>query len=153
MQLDSNFPRYLDFDPMVPVWCVTPNRTGCIHRFFDTAPISPSGRYLAVFQLPFEDRQPQPGDAGNVYIVDLETGEDRVVAETCGWETQMGANINWGASDHELFFNDVDTANWQPFAWRIDPLTGQRQRMERTVCLTTCRGQDTQPSIPMVNTC
>jgi hypothetical protein len=86
-----------------------------------------------VFQLPFEDRQPEPGEAGNVCIVDLETGEDRVVAETCGWEPQTGANVNWGGSDRELFFNDVDTGSWQPFAWKLDPLSGKRQKMEGTV--------------------
>ena len=77
----ENFPRYTEFDPMIPVWCVTPDRPGCIHRFFDTSPISPSGRYLAIFQLPFEDRQPLPGEKGNICVVDLETGEDRVVAD------------------------------------------------------------------------
>lgn len=133
MKIHDSFPRYVDFSPKVPVWCVTPERRGCIHRFFDTSPISPSGRYLAVFQLPFEDRQPQPGETGNICVIDLETGVDRVVAETCGWEPQMGANINWGASDHELFFNDVDTTTWQPFAWKIDPLSGERRRMGGTV--------------------
>jgi len=117
----------------VPVRCVTPRRPGCIHRFFDTSPFSPSGRYLAVFQLPFEDRQPRPGEAGHVVLVDLHTGEDWSVAETCGWEPQVGANINWGGSDHELFFNDVDTATGEAFAWKRDPLTGARQRLEGTV--------------------
>ena len=129
MKIHDSFPRYAEYSPRVPVWCVTPRRTGCIHRFFDTSPISPSGRYLAVFQLPFEDRQPQPGEKGNVCVIDIETGEDRVVAETCGWEPQMGANINWGATDRELFYNDVDTRTWQPFAWKHDPLGGNRRRM------------------------
>lgn len=133
MQLDKCFPRYSEFSPTVPVWCVTPERGGCIHRFFDTSPISPSGRYLAVFQLPFENRQPEPGEAGNVCVVDLETGKERVVAETCGWEPQMGANVNWGASDEQLFFNDVDTGTWEPFAWKFNPLTGEQQRMKGTV--------------------
>jgi hypothetical protein len=133
MTLHHSFPKYTEFAPRVPVWCLTPTRPGCIHRFFDTSPISPSGRYLAVFQLPFESRQPQPGETGNVCIVDLETGEDHVVAETAGWEPQMGANINWGGSDHELFFNDVDTETWQPFAWKFDPLSGERQRLEGAV--------------------
>ncbi len=129
----SNFPRYTEFEPCVPVWCITPDVSGCIHRFFDTASISPSGRYLAVFQLPFEDRQPQPGEAGVVRVIDLATGKNRAVAETCGWEPQMGANLNWGGSDHELFFNDVDTSTWRPFAWKLDPLSGARQAMEGTV--------------------
>lgn len=129
----DKFPRYREFDPKVPVWCVTPDVGGCIHRFFDTPPISPSGRYLAVFRFPFEDRQPEPGEAGSVVIVDLKLGTERVVAETCGWEPQMGANINWGGSDNELFFNDVDTNTWDAFAWRLDPLSGRKRRMEGTV--------------------
>ncbi len=129
----SRFPGYTEFDPLVPVWCVTPNRKGCIHRFFDTNPISPSGRYLAVFQFPFEDRRPEPGETGHIVLVDLESGEDRVMAETCGWEPQMGANVNWGGSDTELYFNDVDTDTWQPFAWKLNPFTGERQRMQGTV--------------------
>lgn len=133
MNLDRLFPRYEEFEPLVPVWCVTPNLSGCIHRFFDTCPISPSGRYLAVFRLPFEDRQPEPGEAGHVCLVDLETGDSRAVAETRGWEPQMGANINWGGSDRELFFNDVEPGEWRPFAWKLDPLGGARQRMEGTV--------------------
>ena len=133
MQISRSFPNYENFSPRVPVWCVTPERPACIHRFFDTSPISPSGRYVALFQLPAEDSVPAPGDAGNIVLVDLATGEDRVVAETCGWETQVGANINWGGSDHELYFNDVDIKDWRPFAWKLDPLTGQRQPMEGTV--------------------
>lgn len=129
----ESFARYTDFDPKVPVWCVTPGKGGAIHRFFDTSPISPSGRYLAVFRLPFEDHLPLPGDQGDVCVIDLQTGEDRVVAKTCGWETQLGANINWGGSDHELYFNDVDTDTWEPFAWKLDPITSDKQRMQGTV--------------------
>jgi hypothetical protein len=129
----KNFPPYTAFDPKVPVWCVTPDVSGCIHRFFDTSPISPSGRYLAVFQMPFEDRQPKPGEVGHVRVVDLQTGKNRVVAETCGWEPQMGANVNWGGSDNELYFNDVDTVTWQAFAWKVDPLSGKREKMEGSV--------------------
>ena len=131
--MHDRFPRYTEFAPQVPVWCVTPDRPGCIHRFFDTSPISPSGRYLAVFQLPFEDRRPEPGETGNVCIVDLETGTDRILAETCGWEPQMGANINWGVSDEQLFFNDVDTDTWTPHAWKMNPLTGDKVKMEGPV--------------------
>ena len=131
--IHANFPRYTDFDPLVPVFCATPGRPACIHRFFDTSAISPSGRYLAVFQMPFENRAPLPGEKGAVCLIDLETGDDRIIAETCGWEPQLGANINWGGSDHELFYNDVDTRTWQPFAWKADPVSGRTERLHGTV--------------------
>lgn len=131
--LDRHFPRYTRHDPLVPVWCVTPHAGHCTHRFFDTSPISPSGRYLAVLRLPFEDRLPAPGDVAHVVLVDFHTGAETVLADTRGWEHQLGANLNWGGTDRELFFNDVDPSTWAPFAWKLDPLTGDRLRMEGTV--------------------
>ena len=72
MTISDVFPRYTDFDPLVPVWCVTPNIDGCVHRFFDASSISPSGRYVGVTRLRFEDRMPKPGDSADVVLVDLE---------------------------------------------------------------------------------
>lgn len=83
--------------------------------------------------MPYEDHLPSPGDVGQIVLIDLESGQERVVAETRAWESQMGANINWGANDHTLFFNDVDTATWTPFAVRLDPITGERQRLAGSV--------------------
>ena len=94
---------------------------------------TPSVPIEAVFQLPFEDRVPKPGDTGSVVVVDLETGQDLVVTGTRGWEAQVGANVNWGATDNELFFNDVDTETWQPFAWKVNPFTGARTALSGAV--------------------
>jgi len=52
--LAGTFPAYTDFAPRVPVYCVTPGGTGYIHRYYDSSPFSPSGRYFAVTRLPFE---------------------------------------------------------------------------------------------------
>src|ERR1043165_782219 len=71
LPISDRFPRYTGYDPLIPVWCITPDVPGCIHRFFDTSPVSPSGRYVAVFQLPFEDRLPEPGEAGTIRVIDL----------------------------------------------------------------------------------
>ncbi len=87
------FPVYEEYDPIVPVFCVTPKVGQVIHRFFDTSPISPSGRYLAAFRMQYEDKLPLAGDKGEVIVVDLQTGEEEAVAETCGWESQLGANV------------------------------------------------------------
>ncbi|MBR7103733.1 MAG: PD40 domain-containing protein [Lentisphaeria bacterium] len=130
---DKNFPRYTAYSPKFPVWCLTGNFKNTIHRFFDTSPLSPSGRYLAVFQLPEKDDHPRPGDRGNIVLVDLSTGEGKIVWETAGWEYQLGANINWGSSDHELIFNDLDTQTWTPYAVVLDPLTGAWRKLEGTV--------------------
>lgn len=129
VKVHDSFPRYSGFDPKVPAWCITPGEGRSLHRFFDTTPISPSGRYAAVFRMPFEDRMPLPGEAGHVVLVDLAEGGERIVAQTRGWEPQMGANINWGPDDHTLLFNDVETQDWSACLVKLDPLTGKSERL------------------------
>lgn len=111
-----------------------------IHRFFDTSPMSPSGRYLALFRFPEEDRAPKPGEVGHVVLVDRQTGKERIVAQTRGWEMQLGANVQWGASDDDLYFNDVDPSTWQAFAVRLNPRTGKSRRLGSTVFMVSNDG-------------
>lgn len=127
------FPRYTEYDPLVPVWCVTPDTGRCIHRFFDTSPFSPSGRYLALLRMPQEERLNRPGEAAKVVVVDLQTGVEREVAETCGWEPQLGANMNWGADDDALYFNDVDPQSWTPYIVKLNIFTGAKEKLEGSI--------------------
>ncbi|RIV27177.1 hypothetical protein DYU11_02370 [Fibrisoma montanum] len=132
------FPAYTP-QTLVPVVKISSGRV--IHRFFDTSPVSPSGRYVALFRLPQETRRPKPGDVGEVVLVDLQTGKERVVAQSRGWEMQLGANVQWGGSDEELYFNDVDPATWNAFAVQLNPLTGQSRRMDGTVFMASADGK------------
>jgi hypothetical protein len=130
---DSVFPRYTSFDSLVPIWCVTPKTDRVIHRFYNSSPVSPSGRYLALTRFPFEDRRPAPADIAEIVLVDLQTGEARVVALTRGWDTQLGAQAQWGKEDTQLFFNDVDVRTWTPFGVRMNPLNGATTKLDGTI--------------------
>ena len=132
LRVHEAFPRLTRRDPLVPVWNVTPGRGGCIVRFFDTPALSPSGRFVACFRLPFENRLPRPGERGEVVLVDLHEGPDaeRVVASTAGWEPQLGAQVNWGGDDDTLLFSDVDTETWTPHAVRLDLRGGGSARLD-----------------------
>lgn len=112
-----------------------------IHRFFDTSPISPSGKYIALFRLPYENVSPKPGDTGEVVVIDLKDLSEVCVVETRGWETQLGANVQWGATDKELFYNDVDTETWDAFAVKFNFLSGEKQRLSGTVFMATTDGK------------
>jgi hypothetical protein len=101
-----------------------------IHRFFDTSPISPSGRYIGLIRFGVEDRSVRPGDVGDILVVDLKTGRERVVAKTKGFELQLGAQVQWGRSDKELFFSDVDTASWKARTILMNPRTGKRRVLD-----------------------
>ena len=149
--LDRHFPRYTAFDPRVSVWCVTPDDAfgGSFHRFFDTSPISPSGRLLAFTRMPQEERAPLPGEVAHVGVVDLDSGEQRVVAETRGWEPQMGANINWGIDDTQLIFNDVDPVSWEAYAVRCRVATGATERLGGPVYHVSPDGRTAAASNPV----
>jgi hypothetical protein len=127
------FPAYTDFSPRVPVRCVTPGDTGFIHRYYDSSPFSPTGRYFAVTRLPFEDRLPRPGDVARIVVIDLETGETRTVAETRGWDVQLGAQLQWGADDWTLLYNDLELRDWMPYGVRHDLQTGEVRRLGGTI--------------------
>jgi hypothetical protein len=139
--ISDRFPRYSAYGPAVPVWCVTPHTSRTIHRFFDTSPFSPSGRYLGLTRLPFEDRLPQPGDVAEIVLVDLEAAETRVIAETRGWDTQLGAQVQWGTVDTELYYNDVETETWVPFGVKVDPFTGRRRKLDGSVYMISPDGR------------
>lgn len=111
--LDNRFPRYREFSPEVPVWCLTPEHQGCFHRFFDTSPISPSGRFVAVTSLRAEQRLPAPDDVADVVVVDLQAGTAEVVATTECFDTQLGAQAQWGPDD-TLYFNDLSWEDGKP---------------------------------------
>lgn len=128
-----------DSSVKIPVKKVSSGRI--IHRFFDTSPVSPSGRYLALFRFPSETSSPKPGDAGEVIVVDMKTGKEKVVARSRGWEMQLGANVQWGSSDKELYFNDVDTSSWKAFAVQLDPMSGNTKRLRGTVFMVSNDGQ------------
>ena len=85
--------------------------------------------------MPDETRRNRPGEKAEIVLVDLEAGPaaTRVIYETAGWEPQMGANINWGADDNTLVFNDVDPRIWRVFGVRLDPQSGESTRFEKGV--------------------
>lgn len=99
-----------------------------LHRFFDTSPISPSGRYIALFECPFEDELPSPGDAGEVVVFDIVTGDAVFRIKTEAWGTQLGCQAQWGSTDEELCFNVMQEG--RPIACIVDFKTGHQRLLD-----------------------
>eukprot|EP00606_Chrysophyceae_sp_TOSAG23-5_P000377 GSChrysophyteH2.ASY1.ANO1.181.1 assembled CDS len=107
----NHFPRFDVNSSAVPTWILTQADKSSVHRFFDSSPLSPSGRYIAYTQLPdvFRDRQPEGAGVGVapalVVVLDLRTAKETVVASTTAYGAQLGAQVQWGVTDAELFYN------------------------------------------------
>lgn len=134
------FPAYEKYSPLAPVCCVTPKHPGAIHRFFDTSPISPDGRYLAACILPYGDHLPIPREQAGILLVDLETGQEEVIAHTEGWGIQVGANLQWGDS-RTLYYNDLFPGTWEPCLVKLDIFTGEKQRMKNGIFMLSPDGR------------
>nr|WP_316656269.1 hypothetical protein [uncultured Gellertiella sp.] len=106
--ISNNFARYTGFDPKVQVYRLTSESVSAIHRFYDTSPLSPSGRYVAVTEFPTEMRLPLHGEKATVRVIDLQSGESIFSQETAAWDTQVGAHAQWGTDDRQLYFNELD---------------------------------------------
>jgi hypothetical protein len=112
-----------------------------IHRFFDTSPISPSGRFIALIRFGDESRSVRPGDVSDIVLVDLKSGQERVIAQTHGFELQLGAQVQWGSTDKELFFADVDIATWKSRTILINPRTGKRRELDGPLFMVSPDGK------------
>jgi hypothetical protein len=91
----------------VPIVQVTPDDGYYVFTYYDICPLSPSQRYLAVTRIPYQNKDAVFGDTADVCVIDLEGPTIRTVYSTRCWGLQVGANINWGATDRYLYTNDV----------------------------------------------
>lgn len=134
----------------LPVQVVTPDDGYYIHNFFDVKPWSPSGRYLAVLKLPFQDKLPGPHDEATVCVIDLFHQSMVELCPTKGWGIQVGAHLCWGANDEELFFNDK--VGGQVFAYKLNPLTGVKVQLSGSVYQASKDGKYLySPNLSVIN--
>ncbi len=100
------------------VTAITPPSQAFMHTYYDTCPWSPSGRYLVALRLPYEDREPTPGDQAELCVIDLPERTLRVVYRTSGWGFQTAAHQAWGLNDRYLYCNDM--RDGRPIGVQID---------------------------------
>lgn len=101
------FERYDPAKSLVPVTRVTPGDGFYVHTYYDVCPFSPSGRYLVVSRLPYEDHYPRFGDTADVCVIDLQERTLETVYTTKSWGHQTGTLAQWGATDRHIYTNDV----------------------------------------------
>lgn len=94
-------------------WIISDSTYSSIHRFFDSSPFSPSGKYLGYSRtLVKEGTDLSDGKSpSEVVVVNLYTKEVHVVDRTTAWDTQVGAHVQWGVNDSQLFYNQYQPSD------------------------------------------
>jgi hypothetical protein len=139
--LSSGFERYVKHAPHVPVVRVTSGKAPTIHRFFDTSPISPSGKYIALTEFQNDGKLPVAGEQAFVIVIDLENGQEIYRSATAAWDTQLGAQAQWGAADTDLFFNRMDDPDTGPYGVKVDINGGTEVRLSGPVYMISPDGR------------
>ena len=95
----------------IPTWILTKSDVSSTIRFFDSSPISPSNRYVAITRVLSvqENHFINPNDTASIVVIDLLEGTEIVVDTTNGWDSQLGAQVQWGLTDDELIYNTHTT--------------------------------------------
>lgn len=135
------FPLYNKFSPKVPIFQISNGNKPTIHRFFDTSPVSPSGKYITLTEFNDDTSLPSLGDFAFVIVIDLNSGEEVYRKKTYAWDTQLGAQAQWGAVDEELFFNDMDIVSWHPYGIKVNILTGAECVLKGTIYMVSPDGK------------
>jgi hypothetical protein len=120
-----DFQRYRETGTLCPVYRVTPDDGYYLHTFYDICPWSPSQRYLACTKFPFQDREPTYKDAAQICVIDMKDHSLTEVYSTRGWGFQLGSNVQWGATDRYLYFNDQ--VDGEGVCVRLDLETGKAE--------------------------
>ena len=76
--------------------------------YYDKLEFDPTSRYVLGMRVGFEHRSPKPGDAIELGMVDLESGDRWIpLGETHAWNWQQGAMLQWlPGSKTEVIWND-----------------------------------------------
>ncbi len=138
--MHSSFAPFTFAGQTVPVWRISGPQKKAFHRFFDTSPISPSGRYIAFLETDFDDRLPTPTDTAQVVVLDLTTGSEIYRTRTAAWDTQLGAQIQWGSSDVTLAFNRKTSKNDRAYGVVANPLDGSEQTLIGQIYMVSPNG-------------
>ena len=126
-----NFETVYEEGRIAPVTRVTPDGGNFVQTYFDVSPISPSGRYLALSKLPFNNHIPVQGDVAEVCIIDLKDQSIKTVYSTKTWGFQTGTNVQWGDTDQFIYTNDL--INGKAVMVQVDLLTGQTKAFSRSM--------------------
>ncbi len=136
----------------LPLTCVTDGTKPTIHRFFDTSPISPSGRYIALTEFDYDDRIPNPGDSANVVVIEIATGEYLYRTSTFAWDTQLGAQVQWGSTDSQLYFNRMHLTDFRPFGVCVNFLTLEEQTLDASIYMVSpCGSFSVTPNLNVLS--
>ncbi len=121
---------------LLPARAVTKGPRHHFVGYYDKTPFDLSGRFLVAHRNTFADRQPRPGEAVDIGIVDLEDDNRYIPLDrTTAWSWQQGAMLQWlgSAPDREIIYNMFDESDRAYRATIRDVHSGKARTLPRPI--------------------
>lgn len=101
--------------------------------YYDKLQFDPTSRYVLGMRVNFEGRTPQPGDALEIGLIDLQQGDQwRKLGESRAWGWQDGCMLQWlPGSRSEVIWND-----WvgdQYVSHVVDVFSGKKRTLPKAI--------------------
>lgn len=132
----------VDVSDRITVRAVTHGPEHHFVGYYDKCPWNANGRYLAVHQSTFADRQANPGEAVRIGLVDLQDGSRFLPLDsTTAWSWQQGAMLQWlgSAPDRLLIYNSFDGTDYRATIHDIE--SGRKRTIERPAYCVSADGK------------
>ncbi len=117
------------------------------HFFFGYYDLQPYDRGMTrhlCHKVPFMDHHPTAAEPAEIGYIEVETGVYHRIAETCAWNFQQGAFLQWFEDGESVIFNDFDG---EGYVSRIVTLDGREARRYGSPFAALHRGTGTALSI------
>jgi hypothetical protein len=127
-----------------PARAVTGGPKSHFFGYYDKCPWDRAGRYLLALEIGFCDRQPQPGEALTVGMMDLRDDNRFIPLDsTVAWSWQQGTMLQWlgSAPDREIVYNSVEGDRY--IAIIRDVHSGKTRRLPRPIYAVSADARQT----------
>lgn len=106
------------------------------HHFFGyygINPWDPTGKDIACMETDFGDRPVRDDDLASIVLVNVESGEKRILADTRAWNFQQGSLLHWlpDGPARRVIYND--RVHGVPKAVILDVDSGERRVLPRPI--------------------
>ncbi len=129
-------------DRLLPALPVTSGPKAHFFGYYDKCPWNADGRYMLGHEIGFCDRDPRPGEAVTVGLIDTER-ENRFqpLDETKAWSWQQGTMLQWlgSAPDRLMVYNSLDRDHYT--ATIRDIHSGETRTLPRPIYALSADGR------------
>ncbi|RYH30133.1 hypothetical protein EON65_06120 [archaeon] len=107
----------------------------CVHRFFDSSPVSSDNKHVVYTQFPKVKQSP-----ADIVLFSMDGNTSVFIGQTFAWGSQVGAQAQW-TSPTKVVYNSMESPNSTVYGLEYDIKLGKARKLECPVYHVSQDGQ------------